>query len=498
MFTPSPLFTDHCVLPMGRELRIFGTAQEGERIHAVLAASDGRVLSQGRCTARDGRFLVRLSPQEAAVGAQLTLTGAQQVFCARDVAVGYLLLAGGQSNMEWSLWNADEGQALIAQHDDPELRYFNVPRVSLPDDAPFQAARWQRIAPHQGGDMSAVGYFFACRVRRETGVPVGILGCNWGGTSAACWIDEASLRRTALGASLLDDYARKTAGVTVMQWQEKEDAFQADMAAWNARVAQVKAEQPGIEWAQIEAIAGKCPWNPPDGPGSPYRPAGLAETMLRLIVPASLSGVMYYQGESDAERAPDYAQLLTHLALRWRELFRDAQLPFFNVQLPMFIEDGKPDLRDWAVLRQAQDTVRRTLSGSYLAVMIDGGERNNIHPTDKRTPGERLAGLFLESLGGERVRQPWALGKESRGGELLVRVSEPLRCEGEPALFEIAGEDGLYVPARAQLDGSRILLRAPGVEHPVSARYAWVNWGRVNVFADAPEGLPLAPFLLEE
>ncbi len=497
MFKAAPLFGDNAILPLNKELRIFGTADEGETICARLTAADGTVTGEGESTAWDGRFLLHLPPQKANAGPlTLTLTSQSTKYTAVNLRVGYLFLAGGQSNMEWSLWNAEGGQEIIQTHEDADLRYFNVPRVSVLDEAgqaAHAAAHWQPIAPHQGGDMSAVAYFFAAEVRKKTGLPVGILGCNWGGTSILSWMDETALHRCVPAMQAAEEYERQYGEIPLPEWQRKQNAFQADMDAWNAKVAEIKAANPGIEWAEVEKQAGACPWNPPPGPGSPYRPGQLAKTMVEAIVPAALSGVLFYQGESDVDRAEDYCEMLITLVNRWRELFGDAELPFYNVQLPMYIDAGAQDDHRWAILRHQQEKVWRTLRNSFLAVMLDAGEYGNLHPVDKRTPGARLARLFLERTENCSPAQPWAVGKSTCGNTLTVTLTHPV--QGEPDLFEIAGEDGKYIPAKAVLDGSQIHLTAEGVNHPVKARYAWVNWAKVHVFGET--GLPLAPFVLD-
>ena len=491
MFKVSPLFGDHAILPIGKELRIFGTADEGEVIRATLTAADGVVTGEGESTARAGRFLVHLPPQKMNGPLTLTLTSDSAEYTAHDLQVGLVFMAGGQSNMEWGLWNAEGGQEVIKTHDDADLRYFNVPRVSVLDEAGLaahDAAHWQQIAPHVGGDMSAVAYFFAREVRRELGVPVGIVGCNWGGTSILSWMDEAALNRCGPAMKAAEDYESKYGEIPLDEWQRKQDAFQQDMDVWNGKVAKIKEDNPGIEWAEIEKQAGVCPWNPPPGPGSPYRPGQLHRTMVDKIVPVALNGILFYQGETDAGRPDEYGDMLITLVTRWRELFGDAELPFYNVQLPMHIDAGAQDDGSWARLRQAQEKAWKALRNSYLAVMLDAGEYGNIHPVDKLTPGTRLAQLFL---GDDET--PRAVAKSTQGGILTVELTHPVH--GEPDLFEVAGEDGAYVPAKAELDGCRIRLSAEGVAHPVKARYAWVNYAKVHVFGES--GLPLAPFALE-
>ena len=499
MFKVSPLFGDHAILPIGKELRIFGTADEGETIRACLTAKDGTVTGEGMSTAREGRFLIHLPAQTIGAPFMLTLASETMTFTATDLVTGYLFMAGGQSNMEWGLWNAQGGQEVIKTHDDPDLRYFNVPRVSVLDEAGLaahDAARWQQIAPHVGGDMSAVAYFFARELRVKIGFPVGIVGCNWGGTSILSWMDAVALNRCVPAKDAAVDYEVKYGEIPLAEWQAKQDAFQHDMDVWNAKVAEVKEDNPGIEWAEVEKQAGVCPWNPPPGPGSPYRPGQLHRTMVETIVPMALSGILFYQGESDVERAEVYGELLITLVNRWRELFGDAELPFYNVQLPMFIDAGAKDDHRWAILRQQQEKAWRTLRESHLAVLIDSGEYGNIHPVDKNTPGERLARLFMEKFTSCHPAQPWALRKSTCGNVLTVKLTHPVEARhGEPDLFEVAGEDGVYVPAKAELDWNKIHLTAEGVAHPVKARYAWVNYAKVHVFGK--DGLPLAPFVLD-
>lgn len=503
MFKVSPLFGDHAILPMGKELRIFGTADEGETIRARLTARDGTVTGEGVSTARDGRFLIHLPPQRLAAGPfTLTLTSDTMTWTASDLNTGWVFMAGGQSNMEWSLWNAQGGQELMKTHDDPNLRYFNVPRVSVLDErgvAAHEAAHWQKIEPNAGGDMSAVAYFFACELRRRVGFPVGIIGCNWGGTSILSWMDDVAMNRCVPAMKAAEEYERSIEGVTLEQWQEKQDAFQQEMDVWNGKVAKIKEADPNIEWAEIEKQAGVCPWHPPIGPGSPYRPGQLHRSMVDMIVPAALSGILFYQGESDVERAEDYGELLITLVNRWRELFADSELPFYNVQLPMYIDAGAQDDHRWAILRQQQEKAWHALRESYLAVMIDAGEYGNIHPVDKCKPGERLARLFMENFTHIHPAQPWAMRKSTQGNVLTVELTGPVEARrGEPDLFEVAGEDGVYVPAKAELDWSKIHLSAEGVAHPVKARYAWVNYAEVHVFSPCAPGLPLAPFVLED
>ena len=254
MFKVSPIFGDHAILPIGKELRIFGTADEGEIIRAVLTTEDGTVTGEGISTAPEGRFLIHMPPQERGTYT-LTLASDSMTWTAADLVTGYVFMAGGQSNMEWGLWNAQGGQEVIKTHDDPDLRYFNVPRVSVLDEkglAAHDAAHWQKIEPHVGGDMSAVAYFFARELRAKLGLPVGIVGCNWGGTSILSWMDDVALNRSVPAMKAAAEYEASIEGITHEAWQEKQDAFQTELDVWNGKVAKIKETDPDMEWAEIE------------------------------------------------------------------------------------------------------------------------------------------------------------------------------------------------------------------------------------------------------
>ncbi len=493
MFKLAPLFGEGAVLCRGKEIRIFGTADEGAHLAATLTAANGTCLAEAACVAAHGRFLLQLPPQSAQTGCTLTITDGVRSAVSTAVAIGEVYLAAGQSNMELALWNADEGQTCIQAHDDPELRYFNVPQKSVWDADAIQAeaaSHWQRIQPGSGGDMSAVAYFFARKLRQRLGVPVGIIGCYWGGTSITAWLDEETLRQSAEGLRYMADDAARSAGKTMAQWQAEQASFEAEMADWNGKVAETKAERPGIPWAEVERVCGVCPWHPPVGPGSPYRPGGLAETMTKRIAPAALTGVLYYQGESDAGLTCHYDLLLTDYIRLMRRLFRDDTLPFLNVQLPVYGGEG------WGDIRRAQALVAKQVAHTGLVCLIDCGERDNIHPTDKRTPGERLFEAARTLVYGEGgVASPQATGKYTVGSTLTVTLDAPvaLTREGDECA-EIAGVDGVWHTASLAVEGDKLHLTSPVVPHPVSARYAYATWCRVRLFGQ--NGLPLAPFVL--
>ena len=500
-FQLASLFTDGAVLCRRKEIRVFGTGEEGLHLSCRLLDEGGKTLCQDETEVWKGRFSFLLPPQEARMGCVLTVTDGQDQTICCDIAIGEVFLAGGQSNMELELQYADEGKQLIPVHRNPQVRYFNVPkfaRFTEEAEEANHAARWAAVAPGTAKDMSAVGYFFAMKLQAHLRVPVGIIDCYWGGTSVTCWMSEETLRLTAEGQRYLREYQDSWAGKTMEQYLEEESAFFNGQNAWGEKALALKTEHPEYTNKDLNAIIGPCPpWNPPVGEGSPFRPAGLYHTMLERVVPATLSGVLFYQGEEDTWRTKQYDVLLTSFIIQLRALFMDGDLPFLNVQLPMWMDGAATDdSKLWPALRLAQEKVWRNVRNTGLAVLIDQGEFDNIHPTNKRVVGERLYACALDVMYHEPAKlPPFALGKYQRDGNLYVELSAPVTaCGNGDFLLEVAGEDGVFYPADVLIEDQQIILSSPHVSRPVAARYAWTDYAIVCLFGE--NGLPLAPFAL--
>ncbi len=500
MLKPAALFTDGAVLCRNREIRVFGEADSGAEVRVTLLDRNGNTLAEAACRS-GGRFVASLRPQEAQTGCRLVIRAGEERAEAADVAIGDVFLAGGQSNMELELRNADEGPEILKTYNDPLLRFYNVPKIAIAGPEQRKAndeTRWHSIRPGEGGENSAVAYFFAAKLReRMPEIPVGIIGCYWGGTSVTCWMEEETLRTEAEGVRYLDEYAALSAGKTMESWLAEDKVFWDVLDQWNKAVADYQQAHPDAPWKEVEGVCGPAPWNPPPGPGSPFRPAGLAVTMVREVVPVALTGILYYQGEQDAEATDRYDELMKLLIGAWRELFRDDRLPFLFVQLPMWLNWYAEDTRSWAKLRLAQAKARDETENAGMICLLDQGEYGNIHPTAKRPVGERLAELAGAMIYGGGEISPRALGKEAEGDTVTVRLSAPVRTpDGKaPELLEIAGEDRQFVPAKAEVRGNTLRLSAEGVSCPVYARYAWTDWSdKVNVFGE--NGLPLEPFAI--
>ena len=485
------VFGDHMVLSRGKNIRVFGEAAEGAAVTLTLAGQ--RV----ETTARQGRFEAAFAPMQAGGPYVLAATDGETAIRFSDVMIGDVYLAGGQSNMEWPLAQAQDGPALVKTLNRPLIRYVNFPYNAWPDEAAAEQERrmrWKPLKPDVCADISAVACHFALYVQPEAGVAIGIIGCFWGGTSVTCWLDEAALRLTTAGTSLLEGYQARIADQTEAQYAAKYKAFDETNQAFWKRVNALRRETPDISWTEIRQKAGEGQWPPPEGCRSPWRPAGLAETMVERIAPCTLTGILYYQGEEDSKHPQLYRPLLTTLIAFWRGLFRDPALPFLFVQLPMYQEENETAAYSWPRIRQAQAQVSRDVRNTGMAVLIDGGEADNIHPADKQTVGYRLYLQALRVVYHKPVQAdgPFALAARRQGNAMVISLSEPVHFNGEPTLFEIAGADGTFRPALANVQDGTLLLTAEEINEPIAARYAWVNYGKVHAFGET--GLPLAPF----
>ncbi len=499
MLEAASLFTDGAVLCRDREIRIFGRADSGKTVNVRLEDSRGKTLAEGSGAAREGRFLVCLQPQKAQTGCRLVLSSGSERVTAEDIAVGDVYLAGGQSNMELEVRNAKGGTGLI--RDDGLLRFFNVPKYAYVCGEQQQAVRetrWHPVNRETAGFNSAAASIFGEEMRKKhPEIPVGIIGCYWGGTSVTCWMDEETLRSMSEGIRYLEDNEARCGGKTMEQFMEEDAAFRTGMDDWNRKADAYRAEHPGAEDGEIVSALGPFPWNPPAGPGSPFRPAGLTDSMLQEIAPVTLTAVLFYQGEEDTWRTEQYDLLMTAMIRYWRKIFRNAALPFLFVQLPMWLDYGAEDTYTWARTRLAQAAVRDSVRNTGMICLLDQGEYGNIHPVNKAPVGRRLAELAGKMLYGEGEEAPRVAGRWICGNVMTVQLTQDVRtADGEaPRLLEIAGEDGVFVPAEGETGEGVLRIRSDKVERPVTARYAWTDWSdKVNLFGK--NGLPLEPFVL--
>lgn len=547
------IFGDGMVLQRDRPIALFGTSCTSDMSHTSntgntsdsvvtmrLIDAHGTVAATASASVDPptGRWFAQLPSLPASGPYDLLVESGEDRLRFTDVYVGVVWLAGGQSNMEVELRNSDDAEQAIAQCADPLLRFRNVPKTGVVDETAENDAVWQPSSPQTSGVMSAIAYYFARRLRAELGpdIAVGVVDCYIGGTSITCWMSREILEGCAAGRGYLERYDQAVAGKSSEELHAAADTWQREFDAWNAAIAAAQQADPDITWDTLNAQYGSCPWPPPVTPFSQWHICGAYEAMIQRIAPYTIEGVLWYQGEEDEPYCESYRELLGLMIGQWRGLWHDAGLPFLLAQLPQWI-DGKVDKTSgdpmlWPTIRTAQWDAAHTIGDVHAVCLMDCGEYDNIHPTDKRTPGERLADCALRRVygradvtdcgpetlearltgdGGVTIRFDHASGLRFDGTDPTSRRDEARRRrenasgptrEAGVSGFELAGPDGVFHPASATIEAANpdtgahtvatVRVAAHDVPEPVMVRYAWRSWGPAPLFNAS--GLPAAPF----
>ncbi len=235
----------------------------------------------------------------------------------------------------------------------------------------------------------------------------------------------------------------------------------------------------------------------------PVMPSVLYQGMLAPVAPLSITGAIWYQGEQNSERGYQYRRILPVMISDWRKLFGQGNFPFYIVSLPAFKpRSATPTDDDWAETRESQAMVAATVPNSCLAVTIDTGDPNSLHPKEKQPVGDRLALCALANHYGEKVAYsgPTLASVERTGGAIrlhFMHTDGGLIAKGDKlGEFSIAGADHTWYWADARIDGDTVVLTSPSVSDPQQARYAWQ--GNPSATLSNGAGLPAAPFRTDD
>ena len=553
-FSVAAVISNHCVFQREKNISLFGTGPCPATITAELFDRKNTLLAKNQVASSSSRWLIQLPPlpahndctlkiacykkaDDAAPLSDTSLIG-EKTFT--DISIGEVWLAGGQSNMEFELQNCTEGPDELKNEKAPNVRFYYTNKIGWMDDHFFEAERntcWQTWDSQYKTAWSAVGYFFAKKLaqdlnqanksdQNEETITVGVIGCNWGGTSASAWMSRESLEKDIDLKTYVDEQEEATKGKSIQQQCEEYDKYEIENNEWQTKCAEYYAKDPNMEWDEVQRLLGPCPWPGPRSCKNPYRPAGLYECMLKRIIPYTLKGVIWYQGESDDHKPRSYAKLFTNMIDQWRSDWHDNQLPFVFVQLPVNRYKQDKDFKHWCLIREAQQKVHDTVKNAWMTCTFDLGQYNDIHPKAKKELAERMEKIAWSKVYGNNTLEPvfspmlksyiitgnkiqLTFDNTENGFEVHDILSDGLskmmmeyyrqmeERQGNKVPehftgFEIAGADGLYYPADFTLSGNQITLTCDKVPAPASARYLWYNYCPAIVYAK--NGLPLAPF----
>ncbi len=476
-------FTDHMVLQRELPVPIWGAAEAGETVTVQFAG-------QKKSTTADsaGRWRIDLEPLAASAAPRDLLVtsaalGSQPTnLRVSDVLVGEVWLASGQSNMDFTVsksvkpWAGviNETEEIAAAHH-PLVRMFTGEAQKAYGPQAKVAGAWKVCSPETVPAFSAVAYFFARDLQRKLGVPVGILTLAHGASCAHAWIRRDAMVAEPAFRAVLDRFDE--------QVKHHVPATEAELKDWEAAAELAKAERR----------------RPPPKPGADpiqdqHNPTVMFNGMIAPVVPYSIRGVIWYQGESittPRELFPRWNELLI---TDWRRLW-GRELTFLFCQLAALEKSSNsPEVRAW----QAQALA---LPGTGMAVTIDIGDRKDVHPHDKAPVGNRLMRLALAKAYGRTIEYsgPVPTRAVAEAGALRLRFAHLggglVAKNGPLQTVELAGADGTFSPAEAVIDGKTIVVRSAAVAQPVAVRYAWSNYpAGCNLYNSA--GLPAAPFSL--
>ena len=475
------------VLQQGQPLPVWGMAKPEAKVTVTLGTR-----KQTATADANGKWKVNF-PARKAAGQTLTLTvqTAQRKTTLVDILVGEVWLCAGQSNMEWQLSKAATAKTAIPAAKHARLRLFNfvgAARGGSGDYTPelierltperFSSGQWRECSPDSAAPFSAVGFFFGQKLLADLDVPVGLINVAMGGTPAEAW-----MRRRALAAH-----------------PQLKLMVQGD---W----LQNKSLEPwcrGRGASNLKRALSAGDYIPGDdlGPNHSFKPAFMWDAALAPLRPLPLAGVLWYQGESNAEsewRVAQHDAVLSTLITDWRAQWKRPDLPFLFVQLPAM---KRPH---WPAFRASQQRVQDAFPHTGMAVTIDLGHPTDVHPRDKQPVGERLARLALASVYGESPcgGGPRFESAERRGDSVMLRLAKgrhELRTSDEapPTGFEVRDRKGRWISAEARIhEADTVMVISPLGQAVEAVRYAWTPYPepRINLVGDA--GLPVAPFEAE-
>jgi len=488
------LFTDHMVLQRGAAVPIWGWADEGERVTVEFR---GKKVST---TAKGGAWMVKLGKLKAGGPDELKVTGKNSITL-RDVLVGEVWIASGQSNMEWPLRASFQSMNDIQSANNPSLRLYTVPKLKANEPVKNVESAWKESAPGSVSNFSAVAYYFGLKLQKDLGVPVGLIHTSWGGSPAEVWMRDAVLAANpGYKRDILDAYPEslKKVADAVAQWEKE----------------QAEARSEGKPFTKRRPSAG-------------WKPSELYNGMIAPLIPYAIKGAIWYQGESNAGRAHQYRTLFADMVTNWRKDWGQGDFPFLQVQLAPFMAiKDEPGESTWAELREAQVLATKVLPKVGAVVITDVGDPKDIHPVWKKPVGERLALAARGIAYGEKIEWsgPQYRGMKVEGDRAVLRFShvgeglagmhvysdqvpgadnheitaikynsEKGRLNSPLVGFAIAGEDRKFVWAKAVIDGDSIVVWSPQVAKPAAVRYGWADCPVVNLVCSPKFGEPVLP-----
>jgi sialate O-acetylesterase len=467
------IISNNMVLQQKSSVALWGWAEPGEKVFITTNWNNKTIDVTANV---DGKWITYVKTISAG-GPYSILFKASNEIKIENVLLGEVWLASGQSNMEFFVGKMRSPSYTGVINYPEEIKAANYPLIRQIDVANKNAAEplqdfkgdWKICSPQTADTFSAVAYYFAVQIFKQTGFPVGIINSTWGGTAAESWTKKEVLE------------ADNDLAVTVKRYDSLVQNYPAVLAEYNTALQ---------NWKLDSLSKPKPP--PPVKPNPDKAPFRLYNAMISPLIPYTLKGVIWYQGENNADRAYQYRKLFPAMIANWRSDFNNKKLPFYFVQI-------SPHRSQNAEIRDAQLFTYRTVANTGMAVTIDNGDSMNIHPRNKKLVGDRLSLWALHNEYGKKeivYSGPLYKSMKVDGNKIRIRfdfVDGGLMAkDGDLKEFTIAGDDENFVTAKAIIDGNEIVVWSDAINKPKAVRFAWKNVPHPNLYNNA--GLPASPF----
>ena len=481
------LFSDSMVLQRDQPVKVWGWATAGSEVTVTISGQQQKASADA-----SGQWKLKLTAMPAGGPHVMSVTDGSDTVSVKDVLIGEVWLCSGQSNMAMTVNRVKDAETEMAAANFPQIRMFKEASSHAREPQQICSGSWAVCSPQTVGGFSATAYFFGRRLQQELNVPIGLINSSVGGTSIESWTSmDSQLASPAI--------------------QPRLDAWKSDDAAFDADKAKAQYEKAMERWKTAAATAKTGGKQAPRKPQLAVRPredrnypSNLFNGKIHPLVGYTLRGAIWYQGENNAGRgfAPLYGDQLATLIKDWRLCWGQGDFPFGWVQLPNFRTPQKQPVEDsgWVLV---QEGMRKTLSVPHtgMAVTIDVGEANDIHPKDKQTVGHRLAQWALADVYKRDLipMGPIFRGSNTRENEVTIEFdyATGLHVKGDKiAGFAVAGDDRKFVTADARIEGSTVIVSSPHVQHPKAIRYAWAANPVISLVNAAD--IPASPFRTDD
>ena len=467
------LIADNMVLQQNTKAALWGWASAGEEVSITTSWNNKTIRV---ITDASGKWTTYVKTIKAGGPYIINFKGSNNITIT-NVLLGEVWLASGQSNMEFFMAKTRSSSYTGVLNYEEEIKAANYPLIRQIDVANKNAAEpqqdfkgtWKICTPQNADTFSAVAFYFALQVHKATGFPIGIINSTWGGTTAESWTKKEVLENDNNFKVVVDRY-----NDAVKDYPKAIENYNAALNKWKLDSSKAKPTAPVR----------------PNPDKAPYR---LYNAMIAPLAPYTLKGVIWYQGESNADRAYQYRRLFPAMIANWRNDFKNDKLPFYFVQI-------SPHRSQNAEIREAQLLTYRNVKNTGMVVTTDNGDSLDIHPRNKKLVGERLSLWALNNEYGKKnivTSGPLYKSMKIKGDKIEVEfdfTGDGLVTKDGTELkeFTIAGDDEKFVPAKAIMKGNKVEVWSDAVTKPVAVRFAWRNIPNPNLFNKA--GLPASPF----